>query len=122
MLRRLLQIGGDLHVLAAAQRADLVHPRDLLGEAHTAGTVDAAGHYRLDQRAHVFLGHGALVFVVPAGPAPVIDRLVLEIALAPLVADRAVERVVDEQELHHPLARGFHHQAVGADVLPLGGG
>ncbi len=34
----------------------------------------------------------------------VLDAELLEPALARLVADRAVERVVDQQELHHSLA------------------
>src|SRR3546814_19323804 len=49
------------------------------------------------------------------------DRLVLQIALAALLADRAVERMVDEQKLHHPFARLLYHRAVGLDDLPLGG-
>ena len=35
----------------------------------------------------------------------VADREVLQLALAALVADRTVERVVDEQELHHAVLR-----------------
>ena len=34
-------------------------------------------------------------------------RLVLQIALAALIADRAIERMVDQQELHHAFARAF---------------
>ncbi len=41
--------------------------------------------------------------------------LVLQVALAALVADRAVERVVDEQELHHPLAGLLDRRRLGAD-------
>src|SRR5262249_27627952 len=36
---------------------------------------------------------------------------------AALVADRAVQRVVDEQELHHPLARLLDHRGIGPDLL-----
>ncbi len=50
------------------------------------------------------------------------DRLVLQVALAALIADRAIERVVDQQEFHHAFARGLDHRAVGADVLIIGGG
>jgi hypothetical protein len=38
------------------------------------------------------------------GPA-VAEGLVLQRAFATLVADRAVERVIDEQQLHHALLR-----------------
>ena len=56
-------------------------------------------------------------------PWPVGHGLVLQRALAALVAHRAVERVVDEQELHHAPLRllrdrrgelGVHHHALGA--------
>src|SRR5687768_16292523 len=49
-------------------------------------------------------------------------RLVLEVALAALVADRAIERMVDQQELHHPLARLPDGGSHGEDLLPLAGG
>ena len=44
-------------------------------------------------------------FVVARADAAVADREVLQLALAALVADRAVERMVDQQELHHALLR-----------------
>ena len=81
--------------------------------------MDAPGHHCFDQRTHVFLGHRALVFMITRTAAPISDRLILQIALAALIADRAIERVVDEEKLHHPLARFLHHRAIGANVLPL---
>src|SRR4051794_31492115 len=61
----------------------------------------------------------ALGLDVARSPRAPAERDVLERALAALVADRAVERVVDEQELHHgvlgllDLVRGGdHHHAV----------
>ena len=115
------EIGGDLHVLAAIERADFVDARHFLGEAHAAGAMDAAGHLRLDQRTHVFLGDGALVLVIAAGAPAIGHGLILQIALAALIADRAIERVVDQQEFHHALAGLADHFAVGADRLTLGG-
>src|SRR3546814_8243287 len=69
----MFQIGGDLHVLAAIDRADVLHARYFLGKAHAAGALDAAGHRRLDDGAHVFLGHGPLV-LVKAGVAASIGK------------------------------------------------
>ena len=75
--------------------------RDLLAEAHAALAQDAAlaiqqdlggQAQRLLERA---LGIGEAGLAATLG-----ERLVLQGALAALVADRAVERVVDEQELH----------------------
>ena len=76
----------------------------------------------LIDRAHIFVVDRALVLVVAREAAAIGHRLVLQVALAALVADRAIERVVDEQELHHPLARLLDHRGVGADRLAVGGG
>src|SRR3546814_13292292 len=53
--------------------------------------------------------------------APIGDRLVLKIALAALVADRAIERMVDEEELHHPFARTLYLFRRGGDHLIIRG-
>ncbi len=52
----------------------------------------------------------ALVLVIAAAVEAIAHRLILQIALAALVADRAIERMVDQQELHHALARLMHHR------------
>src|SRR5215213_9732653 len=118
---RLLEVRGDLAVLAAIQHADLVDPGDLGREADAARALDAPVHRRLDDRAHIFVVERALVLLVAREAAAVGHRLVLKVAFAALVADRAIERVVDEQELHHPFARLLDHRRVGADHLAVGG-
>src|ERR1019366_8152779 len=107
---RLLEIGGDLDVLAATDQTDLRLAGDFADEAHAAGALDAAGHHRLDQWTHELFFDGALVLHIAGGVAAETHRLVLQVALAALVADRAVQRVVDEQELHHPFARLLDHR------------
>ena len=114
---RLFEIGRDLHVLAAADGAELRHAGDLGHEADAARAVDAARHDGLHQRADIFVLDRALVLLVAAGIDAVGHRLVLQVALAALVADRAVERMVDQQELHHAFARLLHHRRAGADDL-----
>ena len=121
-LDRMFQIGCDLHVLATPDRTDVLDAGDFLGKTDAARALDAPRHRRLDDRPHVFLGDRALVLVVATVALAIGQALILEVALAALVADRAVEWVVDEQELHHPLARLLHHRAVGADHLPFGSG
>ena len=112
---RLLEIGADLHMLAAPGGAELLDAGDLGHESDAARAVDAARHVGLDQRAEILVGHRALVLGEARPVETVGHRLVLQVALAALVADRAIERVVDEQELHHPLARFLDHRRVGAD-------
>ena len=46
----------------------------------------------------------------------------MQVAFATLIANRAIERVVDQEKLHHPFARLFDHRAVGADHLTFARG
>ncbi len=112
---------GDLRMLAAVDHAQLHHAGHFLAEAHAAGAVDAAAHlFHRDQRPDVLVQDDALVFGVARGRAAVANRQVLQLAFAALIADRAIERMVDQQELHHRLLRldglfalGAHDHAVG---------
>ncbi len=99
-------MGADERVGAALGEDQLPVLGDLLAEAHAAIAEDAALAVDRDQRRErerldeVALGldHAA------AAQAPA-ERDVLQRALAALVADRAVERVVDEQELDDRVLR-----------------
>ncbi len=119
-IERTLDIGGDLHVFAAPGGAQLLNPGDFSQKANTARAVNAAVHAGLDQRTKILVGDGALVLLVAAAVETVGHRLVLQIALAALIADRTIERVIDQQEFHHPFLRldrlwrlGENHHSVG---------
>ena len=123
-ISRLLEVGGDLHVLAAADDAELLDAGDLRHEADAARAVDAARHDRLDERPEVLVLDGALVLAVTRAAHAERHRLVLQVALAALVADRAVERMIDQQEFHHAFARLLDQRRLGVDdlrrVVPVG--
>jgi len=65
--------------------------------------MDAAIHAGLDQRAEILVADRALVLLEAAAVEAVGHRLILQIALAALVADRAVERVIDSRNSITPL-------------------
>lgn len=71
----------------------------------------------LDQWANVLVLHRTLSFelVEAAAVGTVSHGLILEIALASLVANGAVQRVVGEQELHDALTRLVDERRVGLD-------
>ena len=101
-----LDVGVDLHVLAAAGGAELRIALDLLAEAHAARAMDAARHVGRDERPEVLVLDHALALGEARDVAAVADREVLQLALPALVADRAVERMVDQQEFHGRALRG----------------
>ena len=117
---RLLQ-RRDFHIARTANRADQGNACNLIRKANAAGAVDAAGHDRLDQRTHILVWHRPLVLFEARRVGTVVQRLVLQIALAALVTDRAIQRVVDQQHLHDALAGLHGHFAVGEDFLVIHG-
>jgi hypothetical protein len=70
---------------------------------------------RLDQGAQIQIFGCAFGFAVAAEINAIGHGLILQIAFAALIADRAIQRVVDQQEFHHTLTGLFDHRAVGFD-------
>ena len=102
----------DLGVAAAPAEVDERVAGDLGGEARAAAALDAA----LAVEQHEVADRDRLLEVPLlldearlAGTER--ERLVLQRALAAAVAHRAVERVVDQQELEHAVLRGLHRSA-----------
>ena len=108
-------IGADLHVLAAPCEAKLFHAGDFGGEPHAPGAVNTAGHLGFDQGAEILVGNGALVFFEPRPVEPVEQGLVLKVAFASLIANRAIQRMIDEKHLHHPATGFAGHFRIGLD-------
>src|SRR4051794_40324524 len=108
--------GADVGAVAALQQLQLGVFGDLLAEADAAVAEDAALAVDRDQRRELdrllevalFVNHPAF-----AGAPAVGD--VLQRAFAALVADGAVERVVDEEELDHRALGVFDLLGAGVD-------
>ena len=106
-IQRGFQISCDFRVLAAPNRADFRNTRHFLRKADTTRAMDAARHHGFHQRAHILVFNSALIIVKTTGIAAKAQCLVLQVAFAALVANRAIQRVINEQKLHHPFARRF---------------
>ena len=92
--------GGDQRLGAAVARHELAVLGDVGGEARAAVAEDAALAVERDRRRdRDRLVERPLREAHPRRAGAVLEGQVLERALAALVADRAVERVVDEDEL-----------------------
>src|SRR5262249_143565 len=112
----LFEIGRDFRVFAAADGAELRYARHLGDEPHTARAVNAAVHDGLDENTNVFVLDRALVLLETAGIDTVGHGLILQIAFPALIADRTIERVVDQQEFHHAFACFAHHRRLREDL------
>ena len=111
---------ADVGVRAALEEDKLVVLGDLLTEAHAAVAEDAALAVDGDRRRELQrLDEVALGLDEARAAAAPAERDVLQRALAALVADRAVERVVDEQELDDRFLRLGHPLGLGVDDHPV---
>ena len=119
---RLAHEGHDFRVFAAADHAQLHHAGHFLAKAYATGALDAARHFLHGHQRTGFLRlHDALVFLVARFALAVAHCQVLQLAFAALIADRAIERVVNQQEFHDRLLRlhsfiaGGAHDHAGTD-------
>ena len=114
VLELLARVARERAVAAAVHEAEHVVLRDLLAEANAARTEDAALVIERDTRPELgALGLHVLLLDEARVAAAVGGGVLLELALAGLVADRAVERVVDEEELGDTLAGLTGHRRTG---------
>jgi hypothetical protein len=111
--------GMDSDVGTVAALRDVEHRllRHVLHESDAARAQDAAvrdvqhvGPEILDRVEAL-----RVVGAVPRGGAAFLEREILQLALARLVADRTVERMIDEQQLEHPHAAALGLRRLGAD-------
>ena len=108
-------MNGQRGVAAAVDEAEDVVVGHFLHEADAAGAEDAAFVIEDDVFANV-LALGFFDFVLDEVRSAVaeLDGEFLQAAFPGFVADGAVERMVDEEEFHHPLAAVLDQGRVGA--------
>ena len=88
-------------MFASAMHAEFHDACDLLTESNTSGAVNTAGHlFGRDERTHRLVKDHPFFFHVTGGRWAIANSEVLELTLAALIADGAIQGVVDEQELH----------------------
>ncbi len=97
---RLADISTDLEHFAAAHAAQFGAAGDFGHEAYATRALDAARHVCGDERTEILVRHDAFALGEARDRAAVAHRQILQLALAALVADRAVERMIDQQEFH----------------------
>ena len=116
---------AEVHPPAGPERLEVRAARVVAVEADAPVAGDAAVHLVADERSEVLVLPGALGAPVPAADVPRHDGHVLQVALAALLADRAVVRVVLHEPLDHRLAevlgvrgvdREAHAVAHGSDA------
>ena len=90
-------------MLTTVRHAQLHHTSDFLTKAYTTCAMDTATHFlHGNQRANVLVKNHALFFFIPGCTGAITHSQILQLAFTTLVANRAVQWMVDKQKLHHP--------------------
>ena len=101
-------------MLATTQHAELHDTGNLLTETNTARAVNAAAHFlHRDQWANILGMHNSFFFVIARSRGAITDRQILQLAFATLIADRAIQRMIQQQKLHHIFLRAHCLFTVG---------
>ena len=96
MIDTLFDVRADFHVLAAPGCAELLDTGDVLAKSHATRAMNATRHVGRDQWAKVFVFDHTFSFVKPRQISAVAHRDILQFALASLIADWAIKRVIDQ--------------------------
>ena len=109
----------DLGVVTPPHHLEFAGLGDLAGEPDASGAHDAPVLVQLDGVGDVFLGVDDPLLDEAVARLAVLVAVVLQAALAGLVADGAVERVIDQEVFHdHPLMLA-DFRAVGHEHRPV---
>ena len=100
-LQRAALGAAEVHLVAQPEHAEVAAAGVLVVEARAAVAGDAAVELVGDERPEVLVLEGPLAAAVAPVAVPGHHRHVLQVALAALVADRAVVRVAEHHELDH---------------------
>ena len=113
------RIRGECAVTAAIDDTERIVAHDIACEPDAARAKDAAFIIEHDARAEInSLGLVNLRFNETALRFPVIDGIFLQLAFAGLIANRAIERMIDEQEFEHAFTHGLHTGRVRVNFHP----
>ena len=102
---------GDHAAIDHAQRADA---HAFIADAHAAEAENAARRIEKHHRGKLLLRRVDLLFRVAAFARAVAEDHVLQFALAALIANRAIQRMIRQQELQRVLAGLRHLRRLGA--------
>ena len=116
----------DLGMTAAAHHLQLAGLRDFAGEPHTPRAHDAPVHVELDEVRNVLTRIYRSFVNKAVNRLTIAIAVILQTAFAGLIADRAIERMIEQQILHdHPLmfldlgaVRHEHRQVFGGRLAP----
>ncbi len=104
-------------MFTASGSPKLLDATDFLPETHTAGTLNAAGHFRSDQRTDILVFDNPLLLIVMTVGIGKAHGDVLQWTFAALITNRTIQGMVDQQKFQNTLlghfclarSRGYFH-------------
>ncbi len=108
-IERAIQIGRNLCIFAAACLAHHGQTSDLGGETHATSAGNTACHRRGNERPEVQILNRPFSLAATRKINAICHGLILQVTLATLITNRAVEGMVQKHKLHNPFAGLLDH-------------
>ena len=120
-IHRAVYKAHDLGMLGAVRHSKLHLACDLLTKAHAARALYATAHfYRGNQLADLLGIDHAFFFSVARCASAVSHREILKLTFSALIADRAIQRMIDQQKFHHAFLRLDRHLGMRVHLHAFG--
>jgi hypothetical protein len=114
--------GSDVVSVPALKDGHQMLARDFIHEPHAARAHDASVAFNVDQSVELRFEESAPFVLHAAVAEAVFHAVALEHTFTAPVANRAIERMLNEKEFHHSLAAILDERAFGFNLEPLGAG
>ena len=96
------------------------HAANFNTKSNATRAVDTPAHlFGGNEWADILAQHNALIFLVARCAATITNRQVLQLTLPTLVAYRTIQRMIDQQKLHHTFLRLNGLLGCGKDFHPF---
>ncbi|GBF29720.1 hypothetical protein MnTg03_01296 [bacterium MnTg03] len=97
--------GADFDALAPAGKTQFWQPGNFITKTNATCAMNTAGEIGGDQGSDIFVHYHALLLGILRNAFAKPHRHILKLAFATLITNRAIERMVDQQEFHRRLLR-----------------
>ena len=120
-IHRLANKGRNFGMHITVDHAQFHHAGHFLTETYATRAMDAAAHlFHRNEWANVLMEYNVLFFGVARTALTITDRQILQLAFAALITDRAIQRMVNQQKLHHTLLGSDGHFGVRKHFHAIG--
>jgi len=115
-IERLRSVSTDFRSVTTTSNTKRRNTSDFLSETDATSAVNATSHHGSHNGTDILILNSALDFTETRAIRTVIHRLILEVTLTTLIANRAIKRVIGKDEFENTLTSLLNHGGIGLNA------